>query len=52
MDLSLVVWVILPLNVIFLLIIVFFERKDPTEAIAWLVLPFLLPPSVSCSTCS
>ncbi len=44
MDLSLVVWVILPLNVIFAIIIVFFERKDPTEAIAWLVLLFLLPP--------
>jgi cardiolipin synthase len=43
-DLSLVVWVILPLNVIFAIIIVFFERKDPTEAIAWLVLLFLLPP--------
>ncbi|MGE4374362.1 MAG: PLDc N-terminal domain-containing protein, partial [Methanoculleus sp.] len=37
-------WIILPLNVIFAIIIVFFERKEPTETIAWLVVLFLLPP--------
>jgi len=43
-DLSLLGWVILPLNVIFAIIIVFFERKEPTETIAWLIVLFLLPP--------
>lgn len=44
MDLSVLRWIILPLNVIFAIIIVFFERKEPTETIAWLVVLFLLPP--------
>ncbi|WP_292522050.1 cardiolipin synthase [Methanoculleus sp.] len=36
--------IILVLNVIFAVTIVFFERRSPTAAVAWLMVLFLLPP--------
>jgi cardiolipin synthase len=38
-----VVQVLLGINVIFAIILVFFERKDPRSALAWLLVLFLLP---------
>ncbi len=44
MELEISIAVILILNVIFAVTIVFFERRNPTAAMAWLMVLFLLPP--------
>ncbi|MDD1677258.1 MAG: cardiolipin synthase [Methanomicrobiales archaeon] len=44
LDWSLVVWIFTALNSIFAVIVVFFERRNPTAAMAWLMVLFLLPP--------
>ncbi|MDD3622725.1 MAG: cardiolipin synthase [Methanofollis sp.] len=36
--------VILLFNILFAIVVVFFERKNPTAAVAWLMVLFLLPP--------
>ena len=44
MTLEIILTAILVLNVIFAVTIVFFERKNPTAAMAWLMVLFFLPP--------
>ncbi len=36
--------VVLVLNIIFAITVVFFERRNPTAAVAWLMVLFFLPP--------
>ncbi|HZD43805.1 MAG TPA: PLDc N-terminal domain-containing protein, partial [Methanomicrobiales archaeon] len=36
-------WIVIIINVIFAVYIVFFERRRPTAALAWLLILFLLP---------
>ena len=43
MALEIILAIILVLNVIFAVTIVFFERRNPTAALAWLVVLFSLP---------
>ncbi|QSZ66371.1 cardiolipin synthase [Methanofollis aquaemaris] len=44
MDWSIILSVIFFFNVLFAIAVVFFERKNPTAALAWLMVLFLLPP--------
>lgn len=44
MELEFLLSIILILNVVFAVIIVFFERRNPTAAMAWLMVLFFLPP--------
>ncbi|WP_220681870.1 cardiolipin synthase [Methanofollis formosanus] len=44
MDWTLILSVILFFNILFAIVVVFFERKNPTAALAWLMVLFLLPP--------
>ncbi len=43
-ELEIILGIILVLNTLFAVVIVFFERKNPTAALAWLMVLFFLPP--------
>ncbi len=44
MDWSLIFSIIVLVNILFAIVVVFFERKNPTAALAWLMVLFFLPP--------